>query len=129
VELSVRFRVLLVEDDPFVRSYAVGSLKTMGYEVTPAGDAREAQRLLREETEFDVLFTDIVMPGGTNGWELAKRAEKLQPQIKVLLTSGYALEALSKMGRIPREAAVLSKPYRKATLRKALDDLLGEGGG
>ena len=119
-------RILVVEDDPFVRVYAVNCLGSMGFQVVSAENAREAQRRIEEGPAFDILFTDIVMPGGVNGWELAQRAEKLQPGIKVLLTSGYALDALKKARRLPPDASVLPKPYRRSSLQVALRDLLHE---
>src|SRR5260370_37215657 len=68
--------VLIVEDDPFVRSYAVMSLQNLGYQVVAAVDGKEALQKLGSDARFELLFTDIVMPGGLNGWELAVLARK-----------------------------------------------------
>lgn len=120
-----RERILVAEDDPFVRAFAIGSLESLGYEVIPAMDGREALARLGQEHHVDLLFTDIVMPGGLNGWELADRARLLKPGLKVLLTSGYAVEALAERGRLRPGTVLLNKPYRKADLalriREALD--------
>jgi PAS domain S-box-containing protein len=117
--------VLVAEDDPFVRSYAITCLSSLGYRVVEAIDGREALHKLNEGTAADILFTDVVMPGGLNGWELAERARQIRPGLKVLLTSGYALETLAERGRLPRGAVILNKPYRKAELAKRLREALG----
>ena len=119
-----RESVLVAEDDPFVRSYAVTCLSGLGYKVIEAVDGREALNKLNEGAHADLLFTDVVMPGGINGWELAERARQIRPGLKVLLTSGYALETLAERGRLPQGAVILNKPYRKAELAKRLREAL-----
>jgi PAS domain S-box-containing protein len=116
--------VLVVEDDPFVRSLAVMRLKSLGYAVITAVDAKDALRKLRSDAKIDVLFSDIVMPGGTNGWELSELARQIRPGLPVLLTSGYALETLVKQGRLQQGAVVLTKPYRKEMLALRLREVL-----
>jgi PAS domain S-box-containing protein len=117
--------ILVVEDDPFVRGYAVASLEDLGYQVIMAENGVEALTRLNEVTP-DLLFTDVVMPGGVNGWELAERAKQLQPGLKVLLTSGYPLETLTSRGRVSEEAHILNKPYRKTELASRLRIALGD---
>ncbi|MEX2200361.1 MAG: PAS domain S-box protein [Dongiaceae bacterium] len=116
--------ILVVEDDPFVRAYAVRTLETLGYNVIAAVDAHEALAKLAGGQIPDMLFTDIVMPGNVNGWELAQRAAELLPSMKVMFTSGYALEALSHTGRLPADAAFLNKPYRKSDLAQLVRHVL-----
>lgn len=116
--------VLVVEDDPFVRSYSIKSLESLGYSVVSAVDGNDALQKLRADIPVDILFTDIVMPGGINGWELADLARKLRPGLPVLLTSGYALETLVKHGRLRAGAVVLTKPYRKADLARRLREVV-----
>ena len=116
--------ILVVEDDPFVRAYAVTSLVNLGYRVLSAADGREALGQLTGDAEIDMLFTDVVMPNGVNGWELAEQAMLLRPAMKVLLTSGYALETLEAHGRLQPGVAVLNKPYRRAQLAKRVRDIL-----
>jgi PAS domain S-box-containing protein len=116
--------VLVVEDDPFVRSYAITRVQSLGYTVIAAVDGNDALQKLRADIRVDILFTDIVMPGGINGWELADRARQLRPGLPVLLTSGYALETLVQHGRLHAGAAVLTKPYRKADLARCLREIL-----
>jgi PAS domain S-box-containing protein len=116
--------VLVAEDDPFVRSYAVTTLSSLGYRVIEAVDGREALHKLNQGALPDILFTDVVMPGGINGWDLAEQARKIRPGLRVLLTSGYALETLAERGRLPRGAVILNKPYRKAELARRLREAL-----
>ena len=107
-----------------MRSYAVTCLSSLGYKVIEAVDGREALHKLTEGAEADILFTDVVMPGGINGWELAEQARQIRPGLKVLLTSGYALETLAERGRLPKGAVILNKPYRKAELARRLREAL-----
>ena len=116
--------VLVAEDDPFVRGYAVTCLESLGYRVITAVDGKEALGQLGRATKIDILFTDIVMPGGISGWELAERAQQLRPGLKVLLTSGYPLETLVARGRHPANVFILNKPYRKADLARRLRESL-----
>ncbi|MGY3395562.1 PAS domain S-box-containing protein [Bradyrhizobium sp. USDA 3311] len=116
--------VLVVEDDPFVRSYAVMSLESLGYRVISAVDGKEALQTLAAAPHIDLLFTDVVMPGGVNGWELAGLARKARPEMRVLLTSGYALETLAANGHVQQGAPILEKPYRKAELARLVREAL-----
>jgi PAS domain S-box-containing protein len=116
--------ILIAEDDPFVRAYAVTCLESLGYRVVEAVDGRDALNKMARGAAADLLFTDVVMPGGINGWELAESARRMQPQLKVLLTSGYALETLAERGRLPTGAIVLNKPYRKAELARRVREAL-----
>jgi nitrogen-specific signal transduction histidine kinase len=116
--------VLVVEDDPFVRSYSIKSVESLGYSVISAVDGNDALQKLRADIPVDILFTDIVMPGGINGWELADLARQLRPGLPVLLTSGYALETLVKHGRLRAGAVVLTKPYHKADLAQRLREVV-----
>ncbi|WP_293549673.1 PAS domain-containing sensor histidine kinase [Parvibaculum sp.] len=121
-----RETILIAEDDAFVRSYAVNCLESLGYNVISAEDGREALGHLQANEAIDVLFTDIVMPGGMTGLELAESAKALRPRLKVLLTSGYALDTLTSRGRLHVGTAVLHKPYRKAGLAQHLRRIIEE---
>src|SRR6266851_5685976 len=116
--------ILVVEDDPFVRSSVILRVESLGYKVVLAVDGREAVMKLRTNPEIDVLFTDIVMPGGMSGWEVAKLAQQMRPGLPTVFTSGYALEVLVDQGRAPVKSIVLTKPYRKAELAHRLREAL-----
>jgi PAS domain S-box-containing protein len=117
--------ILVAEDDEFVRKYLVGLLIDMGYKVSEATNGVEALAMLKNGLIIDLLFTDIVMPGGMNGRELADLAVKLSPGLKVLFTSGYTENAVVHHGRLDAGVHLLSKPYRRqelaVKLRKVLD--------
>jgi signal transduction histidine kinase/ActR/RegA family two-component response regulator len=114
--------ILIAEDDPFVRSSVIQRVEALGYRVVAAVNGNEALQRLRAEPGIDMLFTDIVMPGGMSGWELAEQARRIRPGLPVLFTSGYALETLVEQGRMQAHAVVLTKPYRKAELAQRLRD-------
>jgi len=117
--------ILLVEDDPSVAAVTEMMLADFGHKVQRAANADEALRILWSEAEIDVLFSDVVMPGGMNGVELAKQAVVQRPLLKVLLTSGYAGESLDEwlsQGAWP----FLRKPFLSTELAEALADLDGE---
>jgi len=117
--------VLLVEDDELVRHYAMTLLTGLGYRVVLARDGSEALAQLKEHPEVALLFTDVVMPGGLGGRELADRAQALQPGLPVLFASGYTDNGIVHQGRLDPGVLLLAKPYRRADLarrvRQALD--------
>jgi len=121
--------VLVVEDDEAVLTTAIEALTDLGYHVLPAHDGREALQIVNGSQNVDLLFSDIVMPGGINGVQLAIEARRLRPSIKVLLTSGYTAAALTDKHGLPKEFPVLGKPYRRdqlaAHLRVAMDGRAG----
>ncbi|MEW6146386.1 MAG: ATP-binding protein, partial [Pseudomonadota bacterium] len=116
--------ILIVEDDPFVRSSVIRRVEALGYRVVAAVNGKDALQQLRSDPSIDLLFTDIVMPGGMSGWELADQARRVRPGLPVLFTSGYALETLVEQGRAQAQAIVLTKPYRKVELAQRLRDAL-----
>lgn len=109
-------KILLVEDDDMVRMYAEDLLSGLGYEVTVAASGPAALEILEQGADVDLLFTDIVMPGGMNGRELAQRARGLRPTLRVLYTSGYTENAVVHHGRLDPGVNLVSKPYRRAEL-------------
>ncbi|HEX7927990.1 MAG TPA: response regulator [bacterium] len=121
-----RPKVLVVEDNPLVRQVSVGLLELLNCEVSQAEDAQGALKLLMEGEQYDLLFTDIVMPGEMNGFGLAEAVRLCQPQLKVLFTSGYTREALPMDSTVIPDCQVLSKPYGLAQLTAALQALLPE---
>ena len=114
-------RVLVVEDDPAVRAVAVATLEALGYRVATAEDAPTALGRLEAGDRPDILFTDVVMPGGMDGRQLAARAKAMDPELPVLLTSGYADPAgEGEAGRLP----FLAKPYTPDQLAARLREVL-----
>ena len=116
--------ILVVEDDDMVRSYVEGELKALGYRVivTPSGPA--ALAILRGPEKIHLLFTDVVMPGGMFGTELAKEAARLRPHLKVLLTSGHTEHPVDAIDGGGREVRILNKPYRRHDLASMLRSVL-----
>ena len=117
--------VLLVEDDEQVLGMAVESLEELQYRVVVARNAAEALERLASAGRVDVLFSDVVMPGGMNGSQLAAEAQRLRPGLKVLLTSGYVADLDEGQVIGHGELPVLNKPYRRDELARALRLVLG----
>jgi len=115
--------ILVVEDDPHVRTHVVGLLGRLGYVVLTAESGDEALRHLADGARVDLLFTDMVMPG-MSGWELARRARALMPRLRVLYTSGYPVDTIDGAGN--GAADILLKPYRKSVLAQRLRRALEE---
>jgi len=116
--------VLVVEDDPGVRELTVSRLKAIGYKVIEAADGRKAGEILRSAEPVDLVFTDLVMPGGVSGLDVAALAREIRPGIKVLLTSGYAEDLVPNDPALAK-LKILRKPYRQADLVAALREVLG----
>jgi len=117
-------RILVCEDDEDVRSFSLETLRDLGYEVVEAPDAESALSALRENGGVDLLFTDIVLPGGKTGADLAREAKALQPDLKVLFTTGYARSALDGQDRDVRVVEVLRKPFGVDALATRLRTML-----
>jgi signal transduction histidine kinase len=116
-------RLLIVEDDKEVLALTVEILAGLGYQVVTAGDASEALEHLHGAEPIDLMFSDVVMPGGTSGVQLAHLARSLRPDIRILLTSGY----VGRPGQVGSEFPVLDKPYEPGALASRLRDLLSAG--
>ena len=116
--------VLVVEDNAIVRSVAVARFEELGHTVLEAGSAAGALELLASAAPIDLLFTDVVIPGGVGGLELARRALELRPAIRVIFTSGYAA-SFNGVDDLPGE--FLQKPYRDEDLRRVLQRALAAG--
>ncbi|MFN4283464.1 MAG: PAS domain S-box protein [Alphaproteobacteria bacterium] len=120
-------RLLVVEDDALVRQSAETMLRGLGYDVTAVANGPAALDALRERPGFDLLFTDIVMPGGMNGRQLADRALEMLPGLKVLFTSGYTENAIVHHGRLDAGLRFLGKPYRRQELARKIREALDNG--
>jgi CheY-like chemotaxis protein len=116
--------VLVVEDNPEVRKLSLRRLALLGYRVVEADNGPAALALLDAGTEIDLIFSDVVMPGGMTGYELAHHAKQHLPAVKVLLTSGYDAEVASAQDTTGSELRVLRKPYKQADLARALREVL-----
>lgn len=117
--------ILVVEDDALVRDFVIAQLHSLRYRTVAVADGQAALAYLESGGQFDLLFTDVVMPGGMTGRQLADEFIKIRPSTKVLYTSGYTEDAIMDEGRIERGVMLLAKPYRKSGLasmiRLALD--------
>jgi PAS domain S-box-containing protein len=116
--------ILVVEDDALVRNYVTAQLRNLGYRIHVAANAAEALAMVDAGTPFELLFTDVVMPGAMNGRQLAQEVLKRRPQARVLFTSGYTEEAAMRQGHLDQGVNLLSKPYRKAELARKVRDAL-----
>ena len=119
-----RGSVLLVEDDEDVRQVTVDVLRELGYRATVVGDAPAALQVIRSDEPLDLLLSDIMMASGMSGRELAREAQRLRPELKVLLISGY--NENSREAPQPGDFPFLGKPFRAADLGRTLAGLLGE---
>jgi signal transduction histidine kinase/ActR/RegA family two-component response regulator len=109
-------RILVVEDDEDVRAHAVTMLKELGYAVLEAADADSALRLLDGHPDVRLLFTDVGLPGGRNGRELADEVRRRRPELPVLFTTGYARNAIVHHGRLDPGVDLITKPFTFAAL-------------
>jgi CheY-like chemotaxis protein len=116
--------ILLVEDNAPVREFAKTQLLHLGYQVLEAANGKDALAILREHLEIELLFTDVVMPGGLNGRELAHEARKLYPALKVLFCSGYAESAILHLGLLDEHVQLLNKPYSRLQLARRIRGML-----
>jgi CheY-like chemotaxis protein len=115
--------ILAVEDNGGIRRILAGQLKELGYRLLEAEDGPSALRILEAEP-VDLLFTDIVMPGGISGYDLARTALSRWPAMKVVLTSGFPEVKMNGNGGPPVNLRLLVKPYRKADLARVLREVL-----
>lgn len=118
-------RILVVEDEPMVRAHVEKLLAKLGYVVTAAEDAQEALSVLHDDQAFDLIFTDVIMPGGMTGPQLGQAALRLAPHIKLLYTSGYPATAFESLGLDDlSNVNFLAKPYRSEQLQQKLATIL-----
>jgi len=116
--------ILVVEDDAAVRRYSREILEGLGYATLDARDARDGLRLLDAHPEIRLLFTDVGLPGGVNGPQLADEARRRRPGLKVLFTSGYASDAIVHDGRLDPGVNLIDKPFTYTALADKLRDVL-----
>ena len=116
-------KVLLVEDELLVREVAAEDLAEIGFEVTAATDSDEAIGILRDGAQFDLLFTDIRMPGEFDGWQLAREAKAIIPGLKVIYATGFG----DAGDGLAEDECYVRKPYNLKDLRQAVGTLGFEG--
>jgi len=112
-------KVLLVEDEVLVREVAAEDLGEAGFDVTAVSDGDEALAILGRNNDFDLLFTDIRMPGATDGWDLARAAKRMIPGLRVIYATGFG-DAGDGLGH---GECYVRKPYNLKDLRQALSTL------
>jgi PAS domain S-box-containing protein len=117
-------RILVVEDDPQVLQFVTTQLVSLGYDVTAVSVGVDAIERIERDSRYDLLFTDVVLPKGMSGVELARRAKQMRPSMKVLLTSGYPEEVFEQHGRPDEGTLILRKPYRRKELADTLRQIL-----
>ncbi len=116
--------LLIVDDEEDLLSLAKLSLESLNYDVLTASSGSEALKVLRNHPEVSLMFSDVVMPGGMNGVELAKQALELRPDLKLLLTSGYSGEVTLEKEHSPQIGEILQKPYSQSELARRIHNLL-----
>lgn len=116
--------ILVVEDDPDVRTYTCEILRELDYKVLEAASGAAAMQLLAARPEIRLLFTDVGLPGGMNGRQLSEAARRLRPDVKVLFTTGYARNAIVHDGRLDPGVALIVKPFSQGALADKLRDVL-----
>jgi len=125
--LARRETILVVEDDADVRAFTIETVRELGYDVLEARDGNSALNVLRQTPEgnIDLLFSDVVLPGGINGQQLAQQALVLHPRLKVLFATGYARDVIVHHGRLDPGVQLITKPFAfedlAARLRGVLD--------
>ena len=117
--------IFVVEDDNLVRNFVTAQLQSLGYKTVAASDAKSALELIATGQKFDLLFTDVVIPGGMSGRELAEKVAALRPGLKVLYTSGYTDNAIVHHGKLDDGVMLLTKPYRRNQLAEMIRKALG----
>ena len=122
-------KILVVEDQEAVRAVACGFLMDFGYDVVEAEDGFQALSKLQEDPEIDLMFSDIVMPGGMNGFDLAQAASGMRPDLKIVHTSGYPKGAMVHQDEPRfRQGFIIMKPYRREELQKIIRDAFEKQG-
>ena len=119
-----RRSILVVEDEDDVRAYTVALLTDLGYGVLDAADASAALEILDQHPEIELLFTDVGLPGGINGRELADAARARRPDLRILFTTGYARDAIVHQGRLDAGVDLVAKPFTQDVLATRVGAML-----
>jgi PAS domain S-box-containing protein len=116
--------ILVVEDHEEVRAFTVEMLTALGYRVSEAGDADTAVRVMEQLPKLDILFTDVGLPNGLNGRQLADRVRESRPDVRVLFTTGYARNAIVHHGRLDPGVDLIVKPFSQLDLARKVRQVL-----
>ena len=116
-------QILLVEDEGLIRMMTAEALQDEGFEVVEAFNGDEAVKLLDGSDRFDVLFTDVRMPGSHDGVEVALHARRRYPAIPIVVTSGYAADLVARLSVLDPSAVLIGKPYGMGTVVETLNRL------
>jgi CheY-like chemotaxis protein len=116
--------VLLVEDEPSVREMVVGALGVLGHRVVAVADGHEARARLAEPEWFDLILSDVVLPGDVSGVDVVRRARRERPGLPCILMTGYARSHLADGDPEIHDLPLLHKPFRLAELRRVLEETL-----
>ncbi len=124
VEAEAGETVLVIDDEPSVRMLMVDALTDLGYACVEAGDGPSGLKILESRTRVDLLVTDVGLPGGLNGRQVADAARALRPDLRILFVTGYAENAVLNHGHIEHGMEVLTKPFAVEELRRRVAGLL-----
>ncbi|PPR22584.1 MAG: hypothetical protein CFH38_01144, partial [Alphaproteobacteria bacterium MarineAlpha10_Bin1] len=123
---GARQKILIVEDNPTARMVGARALNALGFDTVEAENGESALAVLEKTSDVALIFTDISMPGGMLGSDLAREARRRWPGTKVLFTSGYEEETLRSKGHLDADAELIRKPYRIDDLENRINKLLQE---
>lgn len=118
--------VLVVDDEPLVRMLVVDALEELGYIPVEAGDGPSAMNVLQSETRIDLLITDVGLPNGMNGRQVADAARQLRPGLNVLFITGYAENAVLNHGHLEHGMQVITKPFDMSELSRRIQTMMSE---
>jgi two-component system NtrC family sensor kinase len=121
---SLKETILLVEDDEEVNRFATEVLRDEGYDVISTYEGQSALRLLDANPHIKMLFTDVVLPGGMNGRQIADEARRRRPDLKVLFATGYTRNAIIHQGRLDADVDLLTKPFTPDDLARKVRQIL-----
>jgi CheY-like chemotaxis protein len=117
--------ILVVEDKPGMRAVALAQLMDLGCSVLQAENGKTALGVIKEHPEISLLFSDVVMPGGMSGYDLAQAARRVRPDLKILLSSGFTSKTLIRANGEAEELELPNKPFRMSDLAVKLRQILG----
>ena len=118
--------ILVVEDDPSVRRFSVEALRELGYRVVEANDAAAGLRMVDQHPGIALIFTDVVLPGGASGRDMAEEAKRRRPDLKIVFTTGYTQNAIVHNGVLDADVLFLGKPFTVAALGRKIEQALAD---